>query len=105
VGKSVNGPDMQDCLLQLTAMQESARCTITLLLEPDGCGAGPRWQLHALAVGEPAPNPEQVWTSAARCYWPSRYHKTFEGALFKLLCDLDVVLTQSTMFRVLELPA
>lgn len=103
MGKSTNGPDMQDCLLYLREIEESQQCSVTVMMEPDGFGSAPRWRIHVLGVAKMPTVTGHEAGVAAYAHWPHRESATFEGALFKCLALLDAEFGRREFQQVLGL--
>lgn len=89
MGKSTNGPDMMDVLLCIRELEKETKSTITIALQPDGFGDGPRWRIDVLAtLNKPVywPNPGGAGVG---CYFPHHQAKTMEGCLMRLVKELD----------------
>lgn len=101
MGKSENGPDMLDCLTYLREIEESRTLSVTVLLEPDGFGAGPRWRIHVLAVPKLGTLTDGAVGVATGALWPHRNHLTFTGAFFSALARLDSELGREEFVKIL----
>lgn len=89
MGKSSNGPDLMDVLRAIRELEQETKTSITVLLQPDGFGAAPRWRIDVHAVLNRLvywPNPAGAGVG---CYFPHREVRTVEGALMRLLIDLE----------------
>lgn len=103
MGKSSNGPDMLDCLAYLREIETQTGKRVTVLLEPDGYGPGPRWSVTLLAVPHDHVKIAEGWGVAVAGRWPHRAHKTFEGALFVLLAHLDGEIGKAAFQELLDI--
>lgn len=89
MGKSTNGPDWMDVLRSIREIEKETSTTVTVLLQPDGFGDGPRWRIDVCALFKQVvfePLPQGVGVG---CYFPHRRARTIEGAMMMLLIDLD----------------
>lgn len=103
MGKSTNGPDMLDCLAYLRGIEEQTGMKVTLLMEPDGFGPGPRWSVSLLAMpASPVLIAEGSGISVAG-RWPNKRDATFTGALFRFLVLLDGEIGRAKFQEVLGL--
>lgn len=94
MGKPTTGPEVTDVLRYMRDIEQEANVTVSVMLQLDGFGAGPRFRANAIAaLNKPPtfPNPMGVGVGA---YFPHREYRTFEGFLYRLLMDLDEELSK-----------
>jgi len=89
MGKSTNGPEMQDILTYLHQMDKQNNTTTTILVIPDGTVIAPSCTISLLSVlnGELPTVSVEVRTTVVR--YPHRDSKTFEGALYRAVIEHD----------------
>jgi hypothetical protein len=103
MGKSENGPDMQDCCLYLADIEQQTGWRVTALLERAGYGAGSFWLIHVLAIrGRPGEVEESAGVSVAM-RWPHREHATFSGAMYAAIAALDGEIGRKVFQEVLNI--
>lgn len=103
MGKSEAGPDMLDCMAYLREIERQTGKRITVLLEPDGFGPGPRWSITLLATSAVQVEIAEGRGLAVAGRWPHRQHRTFAGALLALLALLDGEIGKAMFQEVLDI--
>jgi len=103
VGKSENGPDMRDCGDYAQAIQESASCTISVLLEPVTKRDVTSWRAGAVACSRVLTVDGPSWSAAVTVHWPSQEHREFAAALYGVLASLDAEITRKAFQEALHL--
>ena len=95
MGKSSNGPELTDCALYMRQIEEHHQVSVTILVTAGGSHGGLPVCLLAIALPSKLDDPweKPAWTSERR--WPCLNHRTYEGAVYGLLMDLDEVLTKA----------
>lgn len=104
MGKSGNGPDMQDCSAYIAEMSRARPCSISVLLEPDGSVGGCGWRGFVLAAVGASVVAKDAPCVSVSFRFPHRSAKTFEGALFNALVQADALLAREE-FIALTRPA
>ncbi len=103
MGKSDNGPDMQDCAQYLSLIEKQNGVITTVILTSDGSRYGQGWLLHVLSVVEGDLTGQSGRGVGTTGRWPHREHRTFEGALYGLLAAHDAALSRQDFLDTLEL--
>lgn len=93
MGKSGNGPGIQDCLSYLAQMDEQAGCYTTILLLPGGSALAPTVTINLLSVGNEAGGWDDTMVSTTYDGFPSREHASFGGAFYRAIVEHDKVLS------------
>lgn len=94
MGKSTNGPEMTDVSATWWQFEQLHQCSITMLVELDGSTGGCGLYVSAVAVQKRPVRLEEAGIGSATIRFPHRDHRTFEGALLKLLYQLDYLAGQ-----------
>ena len=89
MGKSDNGPDMQDCNLMMVALGELHGVNVSLVVQPDGGSGTASLELVAIATQRDGTKAAPLRSVSRKHHWPNVDSKTFEGAVYKLLHELD----------------
>lgn len=89
MGKSDNGPDMQDCNLMMVAIGELHGVNVSLTVRPAGGSDMAAVEIVAVAVQRNAREAVRLNSVSRKHHWPNVDSKTFEGAVYKLLHELD----------------
>lgn len=103
MGKSEHGPDMRDCAIYAREIEKSRGSYVTLLITLDGFGSAPGWQVDVLSSDKTAWLTGQGPCQAVNVKFPSRKHKTIEGAIFCALAELDASYAQEDFCRTIGL--
>lgn len=103
MGKSSNGPDMVDCLAYLREIETQTGKRVTVLMEPDGFGPGPRWSVSLLAMPASPVHIAEGAGIAVAGRWPNKTDATFTGALFRFLALLDAEIGKAAFQETLGL--
>jgi hypothetical protein len=89
MGKSLIGPDMLDCADLMRAIENLHGVSVSLDIQLTGDTYGGTVTICALAVVKVASGMALKRSVSRRHRWPNSDSKTFEGACFKLLHELD----------------
>lgn len=89
MGKSGNGPDMQDCSDYARLIGENVSCTVSILLEPVTRLDTSSWHVSVLAVSRELTPLGPVWSVCVTAHWPSRAYREFPAALYGALAQAD----------------
>jgi len=89
MGKSEPGPDMQDCCVMMVAMGELHGVGVSLTVRPAGGSDMAAVEIVAVAAQRVAPRAAQQRSVSRKHVWPNRDSRTFEGAVYRLLHELD----------------
>lgn len=103
MGKPTNGPDWTDVLLYLTEISDGREQRVSILLECDGYGAGPRWRIYAFTSPRKVALVGESQGAGVVALWPHGDHRTMEGAVFNLLAVLDAELGRAEFLKVMKL--
>ena len=95
MGKSMNGPDLLDVLAYIHTMDNEARSITTILVSPSGSLGGLPAHIVVHAVSSAAGIDGPVWSRSVSAYWPNRESSTFEGMLYRLVVELDKLISQA----------
>lgn len=91
---SQHGPDVTDVAILILAIQELHAASVAILLCPDGKFGSGGLILEAIATAQRGMSGEAKRSVSRSVAFPNVNSKTFEGALFKLLHELDMDCTQ-----------
>ena len=94
MGKSTNGPGMEDCAVFAQEIERLTQYSVTLLVELDGSPDAAGWRVHALETRGGSVNPSEARSVSATVRWPHREYATFAGAVFSVLAWLDSLIAQ-----------
>jgi len=92
--KSTSGPDLTDCFGLMRELEQHHEVGVTLLLTAGGFVGGLPVSLLVIALPRKLDDPWEGLSWSAERSWPNPNQKTFEGALYSVLLDLDSLLCE-----------
>jgi hypothetical protein len=99
MGKSMSGPDLEDCCIFMQSMEDTHKCTICVLMEAGGPGVGVDWRVSVVASSRTLTMSGPAWTAAVVVRWPDRKYTTFEACLLGALYALDYKATPEAYLK------
>lgn len=94
MGKSSNGPDMMDNLMYLAQMDKQGGWFTSVLMLPDGSVNAPHVTFSLLSSKRSQPKFGEPGTLTVYDGYPSKEHRTFNGAFYRALIEHDRTLSQ-----------
>lgn len=101
MGKSANGPDMQDCLMYLHSMDEQAKLDTTILITPQCTATAWSCTISLLSCQRGVVPGEEMTVLHTQVQYPDRNSATFGGALYRAIVEHDKQLSAADFFALL----
>jgi hypothetical protein len=103
MGKSENGPGMQDCAMYLNQIQTGTNSQVSILIEVAEKDGGGTLSYALVACSRDLTVDGPAWSCSVTGKWPCKKHKTFESCLFWALGSVDAEIGRMTFQEVLGL--
>jgi len=99
LGKSVNGPDMQDCLTYLLQMDAQNHLETTILLIPLGTATAPSCTISLLSAPVKATLDQDLEVYRSSYEYPNRDTRTFGAAVYRAIVEHDKFISKECFWE------
>lgn len=99
MGKSGNGPDMQDCLTYLLQMDAQSKLETTILLIPGGSAISASCTISVMSAPVQASLEEDLEVYRSTYTYPNRDTRTFEAAVYRAIVEHDKFISKETFWK------